>query len=154
MTLEELEQLAESGFTAGPWSENINTVLKSPDGNHQMDFTFMIPCPNVGKTVSRCYMGSGRLKENGELIANIKLIAAAPTLVHGYLAAKKREKELELENRALMIIFSAAADLSLSLDNDAFRAVSPVKHCRSELASALKEFEDKFLQQDCRNLAC
>ena len=85
MTLEELEQLAESGFTAGPWYVGA-----------QNDALFIIntpPNPTPSDFVQNCR------DEECHVIARVdekdaKLIAAAPSLLATAIAAKKREKEL------------------------------------------------------------
>ena len=78
MTLEELEQLAESGFTAGPWEFNVMQINSSHE-----DF------PTIAMVHRRDIHSSPEMT-----IANSKLIAASPSLLATAIAAKKREKEL------------------------------------------------------------
>ena len=78
MTLEELEKLAESGFTLGPWdwseSEEGGFAIDAPSDDMHFDLMFVA--------------------ENIRTIQDTKLIAAAPSLLATAIAAKKREKEL------------------------------------------------------------
>ena len=85
MRLEELEQLAESGFTAGPWTANDprkdgTTVVRNTIGGAQA-IAMTYHKPSYGRDMTNAK-------------ANTALIAAAPSLLATAIAAKKREKEL------------------------------------------------------------
>lgn len=81
MTLEELEQLAESGFPKGPWRID-----------EFGDFLISV-CPDEG---DEPFMKLGI--DEGQN----KLITAAPSLLAELIAAKKREKELVEALREIM----------------------------------------------------
>lgn len=86
MTLEELEQLAESGFTAGKWEQTSRLVtFREADGS---------------------LSELGRFQSRGDA----KLAAAAPSLLATAIAAKKREKEIIEMLRELEDAFCLSED--------------------------------------------
>ena len=101
MTLEELEQLAESGFTAGPWTANDprkdgTTVVRNTIGGAQA-IAMTYHKPSYGRDMTNAK-------------ANTALIAAAPSLLATAIAAKKREKELVEALREVLKASAANVD--------------------------------------------
>ena len=95
MTLEELEQLAESGFSGGKWQiySGDSVICRTEDDNFG---------GIVIQAYGWCSLSNCNATNTHEAKANAKLAAAAPSLVHGYLAAKKREIELVEALRELL----------------------------------------------------
>ena len=87
-TLEELEALAESGFTAGPWRLGCNLTRVCTAYHTDEDTLPNGWAKSVAKINHPKWMGILQSAANG------KLIAAAPSLLATTIAAKKREKEL------------------------------------------------------------
>ena len=90
MTLKELEQLAESGFTPGPWEGRFSPgeyhchYAWKPEGGPQV-----LIAPKVTAFGERTVGYCEKTRQ-----ANRDLGAAAPSLLATAIAAKKREKEL------------------------------------------------------------
>lgn len=119
ITLEELEALAESGFTAGPWEFNVMRINSSHE-----DF------PTIAMVHRRDINCSPEMT-----IANSKLITAAPSLLATAIAAKKREKEL-VEALSIMsgIVYEASEGKIMSVWSDHV----DLRECVDEIVHALE----------------